>query len=65
MPAPAAITVKAGETDFAFKLTLPPTTAVGETKLKLTATAIDPKQPNVPVKSRDVEAVLKVIGPKK
>src|SRR5579883_428488 len=64
VPVPAAITVKAGDTDFAFKLTIPPTTPISETKIKLSATAIDPKQPNVRVKGRDVEAVLKVIPPK-
>jgi hypothetical protein len=65
VPVPAPITVKAGETDFAFKLAIPPTTPASETKLKLTATAIDPKQPNVRVKGRDVEAVLNVIAPPK
>jgi hypothetical protein len=66
VPAPGSITVKAGETDFAFKLTIPPTTLAGETKLKLSATtAPDPKQPNVRVKARDVEAILNVIAPPK
>jgi hypothetical protein len=61
VPAPGPITVKAGDTDFAFKLTIPPTTPVGETKLKIVAvTAPDAKQPNVRVKSRDVEPVLNV-----
>ena len=63
VPVPGPITVKAAETDFAFKLTVPPTMAAGETKLKLSATAVpDPKQPNVRVKGRDVEAVLNVIA---
>ena len=65
VPAPAPLTVKAADTDFAFKLTIPPTAPVGETKLKLSATAPDPKQPNVRVKGRDVEAVLNVIPPPK
>jgi hypothetical protein len=65
VPAPGPITVKAADTDFAFKLTIPPTVAAGETKLKLSASVIDPKQPNVRVKSRDVEATLNVIAPPK
>jgi len=63
---PAAITVKAGDTDFAFKLTIPPTTPAGESKLKLSATGVsDPKQPAVRVKGRDVEVMLTVIPPPK
>jgi hypothetical protein len=63
---PAPVTVKAGDTDFAFKLAIPPTTPAGETKLKLSATAApDPKQPAIRVKGRDVEATLTVIPPPK
>jgi hypothetical protein len=58
---PAPLTVKAAETKFAFKLTLPPTTPPAETKLKLSASvAPDAKQPNVRVKSRDVDLVLAI-----
>ena len=62
---PAAATVKTGATTFSFKLVIPPTTPAGESQLKLSAIALDPKQPNVRVKSRDVEAVLKIIPPPK
>jgi hypothetical protein len=60
VPAPGAATVKAGATTFNFKLALPPTTPAGAVKLKLAATATDPKQPNVRVRLRDADAVLKV-----
>ncbi|MDB5306293.1 MAG: hypothetical protein JWO38_495 [Gemmataceae bacterium] len=58
--APAA--VKAGATAFAIKVTLPAATAAGEVKgIKLSATAAtDPKQPNVLVKSRDIELTLNI-----
>lgn len=62
---PAPITVKAGDTAFAFKLALPVATPLGEAKLKLSATAIDPKLPAVRVKGRDVEVVLNVSAPPK
>jgi hypothetical protein len=63
---PAPITVKAADTKFAFKLTLPPSTPASEAKLKLSASVVpDPKQPNVRVKSRDVEAVLAIQPPPK
>lgn len=63
---PAAITVKAGETPFAIKLTVPPTTAATEATLKLSASVVpDPKQSNVRVKARDAEVVLAVIPPPK
>jgi hypothetical protein len=63
VPAPAAITVKPGETAFAFKLTVPVNLQPSETKLKVGATvAPDPKQPNVRVKSRDIELTLKLVG---
>ena len=65
VPVPAPITVKAGETAFVFKLTLPVTTPLGDAKLKLSATAIDPKLPAVRVKGRDVEVTLNVIPPPK
>jgi hypothetical protein len=66
VPAVGPVTVKAGETAFAFKLALPPGAPPGEAKLKLGATAApDLKQPNVRVKARDTEAVLLVIPPSK
>ena len=61
VPVPAALNVKAGETAFAFKLALPPTTPAGEVKLRVGVTATDPKQPNVRVKGRDAEATLRVL----
>jgi hypothetical protein len=61
VPAPPVTTVKADATTFAIKLTIPPTVPPGETALKLSGTiAPDPKQPNVRVKSRDVELTLAV-----
>jgi hypothetical protein len=59
----APATVKAGAAAFAIKVTLPAATAPGEFKgLKLTATAAtNPKQPNVLVKSREIEVTL-VVG---
>jgi hypothetical protein len=65
VPVPGPINVKANESAFSFKLTLPPATPAGEAHLKLTATAADPKQPNVRVKLRDAAALLKVLPPKK
>ena len=63
---PPPITVKATETKFAFKLTLLPTTPPAEAKLKLSASVVpDAKQPNVRVKSRDVDFVLTVLPPAK
>jgi hypothetical protein len=61
VPAPGPMTVKASDTDFAFKLTVPPNAPAGEAKLKLTATAIDSKQPNARVKGREVEVTLVVL----
>lgn len=59
---PPAITVKAAETKFSFKLTLPPNTLPIDAKLKLSASVVpDPKQPNVRVKSRDLEVVLTIL----
>lgn len=57
-----AVTVKAGVTAFAVKVVLPPNLAAGEFKgLKLAGTAaLDPKQPNVRVRSREVELTLVV-----
>ena len=64
VPVPAPATVKAGTNAFSFKLTIPPTTPAGESKLKLSATvAPDAKQPAVRVKSRDIEATLTVTAP--
>jgi hypothetical protein len=58
---PAPVTVKTGANAFAFKLTIPPTTPIAETKFKLSASVIpDPKQPNVRVKSRDVDLTLAI-----
>ena len=55
-------TVKGSSTTFAVKVAVPPTTPPGEIRnVKLTASAIaDPKQPNVRVKSREVELTLNV-----
>jgi hypothetical protein len=54
------VTVKAGATDFVVKVILPATVAPGEiTGLKLAGTIVaDPKQPNVRVRSREVELTL-------
>jgi hypothetical protein len=54
------VTLKAGETRFALKLNLPPTTSAGEVRgLKLSASAApDPQQANVRVKSRDLDLTL-------
>jgi hypothetical protein len=56
-------TVKADATNFTVTVTLPPTQPAGDLAgLKLSATiAPDPKQPNVRVKSRDVEFKLNVV----
>jgi hypothetical protein len=56
------VTVKAGTTVFALNVILPPNQAAGEFRgLKLAGTAVaDPKQPNVRVRSRDVELTLVV-----
>jgi hypothetical protein len=63
VPVPAPVTVKAAETTFAVKIALPPTTPPGEVKLKLSASVEpDAKQPNIRVKSRDVEVLLSVIA---
>ena len=55
-------TLKAGQTDFVIEVVLPPNTPPGEIKgIKLSASTVpDPKQPNVRVKSRDVEVTLLV-----
>ncbi len=62
----APATVKAGTTAFALNVVLPPGVAPGEiTGLKLSATAVlDAKQPNIRVRSRDVDLTL-VIKPAK
>jgi hypothetical protein len=56
------VTVKAADTAFRVKFTLPPATKPGElTGVKLTATVVpDPKQPNARVRSRDVELSLNI-----
>jgi hypothetical protein len=55
-------TVKADKTDFTINIILPPNQAAGEIKgLKLAATGVlDAAQPNIRVKSREVEATLVV-----
>jgi hypothetical protein len=57
-----AVTVKADTTDFVVSLVLPANFATGEYKgVKLSATGTpDPKQPNIRVKSREVELALVV-----
>jgi hypothetical protein len=57
--------VKADAADFTINVVLPPNQPTGEiTGLKLAATAVpDAKQPNIRVKSRDVELVLVVKSP--
>lgn len=54
------VTLKTGETRFALKLTIPPTTPPGDTRgIKLSASAApDPQQAAVRVKSRDTELTL-------
>lgn len=59
---PPPVTIKAAESAFAFKLSLPPTTAPTEAKLKLSASAVpDPKQPTTRVKSRDIDVTLSIL----
>jgi hypothetical protein len=60
VPAVVPVVVKADATAFAVNVVLPPTTAPGEvTGLKLSGTAVaDAKQPNIRVKSRDVDVTL-------
>jgi hypothetical protein len=61
-----AVTVKAGASDFTINVVLPPNAAVGDFNgLRLSGTATDPKQPNVRVRSRDVEITLAVTAPAK
>jgi hypothetical protein len=57
-----AVTVKADAVDFVVNLVLPANLASGEYKgLKLSASGTpDPKQPNIRVKSREVELALVV-----
>src|SRR5262249_28215112 len=58
-----APTVKAGATEFTLHVVRPPTRPAGEVKgLRLSGTATDPKQPNVRVRSREVEVTLVVQG---
>ncbi|HMF16456.1 MAG TPA: hypothetical protein VKE98_04580, partial [Gemmataceae bacterium] len=61
-----AVTVKAAAADFSFNVILPPNFAAGEIKgLKLSASAApDAKQPNVRVRSKEVEVtlVVKTVG---
>jgi hypothetical protein len=62
-----AVTVKAGVSDFTMNVILPVGFLAGEYRaLKLSGTAVaDPKQPNVRVRSRDVELTLVVQVPVK
>jgi hypothetical protein len=62
-----AVTVKAGATEFTINVVLPPNLPAGEVKgLKLAGTAApDAKQPNVRVRSREVELTLVVQTPAK
>jgi len=61
IPAVPVTTVKADATTFAIKVTVPPNQPVGETPLKLSGTiAASPQQPNVRVRSREVELTLAV-----
>lgn len=58
----APVTVKAADTAFELKITLPPTP--GELGgMKLSANAADPGQPNVRLRSRDVDVTLNIKGP--
>jgi hypothetical protein len=63
----APVTVKAGTTAFALNVVLPPGLPAGEiTGLKLSGTAVpDAKQPNVRVRSQDVELTLVLRAPAK
>lgn len=55
------VTIKADAVDFAITLAVPVNTRPGETKgLTLFATAADPKQPSVRLRSRDVDVTLNV-----
>jgi hypothetical protein len=62
-----AVTVKADATDFTLNVVLPPTVGPGEIKgLKLSGSfAPDAKQPNVRVRSREVDVTLVVLAPTK
>lgn len=56
-----AVTIKADAVDFAINVAVPANARPGETKgLTLFATAADPKQPNIRLRSRDVELTLNV-----
>ncbi len=63
----APVTVKDGTTAFVISVVLPPTTPAGEVSgLKLSGTAAaDAKQPNIRVKSRDVDVTIVVKTPAK
>ncbi len=63
----AAVTVKAAESAFLVNLVLPPAAAASEIAgLKLSATAAaDAKQPNIRVRSRDVDVIVVVRPPAK
>ncbi len=61
-----AVTVKAAATDFTVNVVLTPSVPAGELMgLRLSATAAGAKQPNVRVRSRDVEITLVVRAPAK
>lgn len=56
------VVVKANETTFTIKLSIPPTAAPGEIPLKLSVNAAtNPMQPGLRVKSRDVPLVLSIV----
>lgn len=56
-----AVTVKADAVDFSIMVAVPVNQKPGETKgLAVFATAADPKQPNIRLRSRDVELILNV-----
>ncbi len=56
-----AVTIKADAVDFSINLVVPANARPGETKgLTLFATAADPKQPNIRLRSRDVDLTLNV-----
>jgi hypothetical protein len=65
--AAAPVNVKAGDTAFVLNVVLPPGTQAGAIAgLKLSGTGVaDPKQPNVRVRSRDVDITLIVKQPTK
>jgi hypothetical protein len=65
VPVPAPVTVKGTETAYVVKLTIPANIPPGESKLQLSASVADPKQPAIRVKGRDIDVVLNVSPPPK